>query len=119
MDSNATLLALNNADNKFRSNIIFEIKYIIHSLLAKGTIVDFCWVPSHCGLFRNERVDRIAKHGAFGNTFSHIGIPLSTRELFNILENRMKTDLNLSNSSYLKGPRHLVSLIYRLRVKGP
>ena len=59
--------------------------------------------------------DRTAKHGAFGNTFSHIDIPLSTREMFNILENRMKTDLNLSNSSYLKGIR-LVSLIYRLRV---
>ena len=36
--------------------------------------------------------------------------------LFNILENIMKTDLNMSNSSYLKGTRDLVSLIYRLRV---
>ena len=36
--------------------------------------------------------------------------------MFNILENRMKTDLNLSNYSDLKGPRPLDSLIYRLRV---
>ena len=108
MDSKATLLALNNADNKLRSDIIFEIKYMIHCLLAKGTtIVDLCWVPSHCGLFGD---DRRARHGAFGNTLSHIDIPLSTREMFNILETRMKTNIHLSNCSYLKGPRHLVSL---------
>ena len=110
------MFTLNNAVNKFRSDIVFEIKYMIHCLLAKGTIVDFRWVPSHCGLAGNERADRIAKDGAFRHTLSHIDISLSTREIFTILENRMKTDLNLSNSSYLKGPRHLVSLIYRFRV---
>ena len=31
------LLALSNTDNKFRSDIIFEIKYMIHCFLAKGT----------------------------------------------------------------------------------
>ena len=46
VDSNATLLALNNADNKFRSDIIFEIKYMIHCLLAKGAIADLYWVLS-------------------------------------------------------------------------
>ena len=101
MDSKATLLTLNNVDNKFRSDSLFEMKYMIHCLLAKGTIVYFCWVPSHCGLFGNAMADRTAKHGAFGNTLSHIDIPLSTREMFNILENKMKTDLNLSNTSYL------------------
>ena len=112
VDSKATLLALKNADNKFRSDIIVEIKYMIHCLLAKGTSVDLCWVPYHCWLFGNGR---IAKHGAFGNTLSHdIDMPPSMREMFNILETRMKTDFNLSNSSYLKDPRHLISLIYRL-----
>ena len=62
--------------------------------------------------------DIMAKHGAFGNTLSHIDTALSTREMFNILENRMKTDLNLSNSSDLKGPRHLVSLnLQTLKIK--
>ena len=56
--------------------------------------------------------DRKAKHGAFANTFSQIDILLSTREMFNVLENRTKTDHNLSNSSDLKGPRPLVSQIY-------
>ena len=48
VDPKATLLALASAlaDNKFRPDIIFEIKYMIHCLLAKGTSVDLCWVPS-------------------------------------------------------------------------
>ena len=57
-----TLLALNNAD-KFRSDIIFEIKYILHCSLAKGTIVDLCWAPSHCGLLGNSSKTRcLRKH---------------------------------------------------------
>ena len=35
VDSKATLLALNDDDNKFRSDIIFHIKYMIDCLLAK------------------------------------------------------------------------------------
>ena len=34
----------------------------------------------------------------------NIDIPLSTREMCNSLENRMKTDLIVSKTSYLKGP---------------
>ena len=33
--------------------MIFEIKYMVHCLLAKGTIVDFWGVPSRYGLFAN------------------------------------------------------------------
>ena len=51
VDSKATLLVLKNADNKFRSDINFEIKYLLHCLLVTGAIVNICWVPSHCGLF--------------------------------------------------------------------
>ena len=31
------------------------------SLSDKGTRVRFCWVPSHCGIDGNERVDQLAK----------------------------------------------------------
>ena len=31
------------------------------SLSEKGTCVRFCWVPSHCGIDENERVDQLAK----------------------------------------------------------
>ena len=31
------------------------------SLSNKGTYVRFCWVPSHCGIEENEKVDQLAK----------------------------------------------------------
>ena len=33
----------------------------IGSLSDKGTRARFCWVPSHCGIDGNERVDQLAK----------------------------------------------------------
>ena len=30
-------------------------------LSHKGTHVRFCWIPSHCGIEWNERVDQLAK----------------------------------------------------------
>ena len=56
--------ALKNEDNRERCDIIFEIKYLIHCLIMKGSCVDFCWVPSHCGILHNELADRAAKKGA-------------------------------------------------------
>ena len=99
------MLSLSNDDNKFRSDIIFEIKYVIRRFLAKGrpTIVDLLGTPLIVDFL--AMADRIAQHGTFGNTHSHIDIPLPTREMFNGLENRSKTHLNLSNSSTHKSPR--------------
>ena len=40
------------------------ICYIMNLLLLlndKGTRVRFCWIPSHCGIEGNERVDQLAK----------------------------------------------------------
>ena len=34
---------------------------LLWSLRDKGTWVRFCWVPSHCGVDGNERVDQLAK----------------------------------------------------------
>ena len=69
-----------------------------------------------CGLFGNEWAERIAEHGALENTPSHIDIPLSTREMCKILENRVKTDRNVTNSSILKAPDTLSALIFSLIV---
>ena len=49
------------------SYIVTENPFICHimnllwSLGDKGTRVRFCWVPSHCGIDGNERVDQLAK----------------------------------------------------------
>ena len=34
---------------------------LLWSLSDKGTHVRFCWIPSHCGIGWNERVDQLAK----------------------------------------------------------
>ena len=40
---------------------IFHIISLLWSLSDKGIGVPFCWVPSHCGIDGNERVDQLAK----------------------------------------------------------
>ena len=40
---------------------ICYIMNLLWSLSDKGTRVRFCWVPSHCGIDGNERVDQLAK----------------------------------------------------------
>ena len=37
---------------------------MINCIMNRGIGIDFCWVPSHCGLYWNETADRLAKQGA-------------------------------------------------------
>ena len=34
---------------------------LLRLLSVKGTRVHFCWIPSHCGIDGNERVDQLAR----------------------------------------------------------
>ena len=43
------------------------MKYLIHCIMYKGIGIEFCWVPSHCGLYWNEISDKLAKQGAVKN----------------------------------------------------
>ena len=45
---------------------IWYIMGLLWLLSDKGTRVRFCWIPSHCGIGGNERVDWLAKE-----TFDH------------------------------------------------
>ena len=40
---------------------ICQIMNLLWLLSDKGTHVRFCWIPSHCGIEGNERVDQLAK----------------------------------------------------------
>ena len=40
---------------------ICQIMTLLWLLGDKGTHVRFCWIPSHCGIEGNERVDQLAK----------------------------------------------------------
>ena len=46
---------------RHREPFICHIMNLLWSLSDKGTSVRFCWVPSHCGIDGNERVDQLAK----------------------------------------------------------
>ena len=41
-----------------------EVKYLKHCIISRGIGTEFCWVPSHRGLYWNEVSDRLAKQGA-------------------------------------------------------
>ena len=56
--------------------------------MYKGIGIDFCWVPSHCGLFWNEISDRLAKQGAMKNMseISSNNLQLSSYEFNSLLK---------------------------------
>ena len=58
-DSMSCFQAIDGEDTK--NPFICHIMNLLWSLSDKGTHVRFCWVPSHCGIDGNERVDQLAK----------------------------------------------------------
>ena len=58
-DSMSCLQAIEGED--IENPFICHIMNLLWSLSDKGTRVRFCWVPSHCGIDGNERVDQLAK----------------------------------------------------------
>ena len=121
VDSRAMLYSLNSTDSKEKSDIIYEIKHLVHCLNITGTGVTFCWIPSHCGLTFNEwRADRPAKRAAINNMQSAIlDVPLSSKEMCNIIENDMCKRLGFSRSIshypvFNNVTRSVSSLVYRL-----
>ena len=64
VDSESVLYALQNWDYKIRRDIFHEAKYLKHCIMSRGIGIEFCWIPSHCGLCWNEISDELAKQGA-------------------------------------------------------
>ena len=92
------------------------------------TILDFCWILSHCGIFRNELVDRAAKIGTqnLGQSIQ-VMTPLSLHEGYSLLENacwnRFKKHqygpFQFTNHNCHKKfdcSRQNTSIIYRLKI---
>ena len=116
-DSQAVLQALNSINNSERSEIIYEIKTLIHSLIVNGTQIDFCWIPSHCGFRFNERADTLAKLGAMKAVNSvHLNIGHSKNELNNIIKKYIYGKISFTNHSInaFSCSRTVSSLVYRL-----
>ena len=67
-------------------SLVVEICHLIDQLISKGTDVTFCWVPSHCGLYHNDRADIAAKHGSKNQIgVTEVTIPLSIHECYSLV----------------------------------
>ena len=58
-DSMSCLQAIEGEDTE--NPFICHIMNLLWLLNDKGTHIRFCWIPSHCGIDGNERVDQLAK----------------------------------------------------------
>uniref|UniRef100_L7LY27 Putative tick transposon n=1 Tax=Rhipicephalus pulchellus TaxID=72859 RepID=L7LY27_RHIPC len=55
--------------------LVFEVRYLLHTSIEKGHHVKFQWLPSHCGVIGNEHADNAARSALQGDTLETI--PLS------------------------------------------
>lgn len=66
-DSRSVLSAICTYDTWARQHIlIYAIKDILYSMERNGRTIHLIWIPSHRGIFGNERADQLAKQAAQG-----------------------------------------------------
>ena len=126
VDSLSVLNALKSSNNTTRPEIILEIQHLIHFLFLKGTVVHFCWVPSHCGIYGNECCDRAAKRGAKEfNSCTKLNVPLSIEENYTLLKDtawkKYKNEIGLPKTKpfgriSMNCSRSASSIIFRLKL---
>ena len=64
VDSKSILTAIKSSTSKERSEIIHDIKYVLHILISRGIDITMCWIPSHCGPLYNEIADQLSRNGS-------------------------------------------------------
>jgi ribonuclease HI len=118
VDSKAALYALKSWDFNVRKDMIYEIKFLIHSIISKGTGITFCWVPSHCGFYWNEISDELAKKGALNidTQFVISDVTPSHHEIITNIQRLFYKEYDLVKNSIISAPRHLGSLVYKFRL---
>ena len=115
VDSKSVLCSLRSWDANVRKDLIFDIKFMIHSVMAKGTFVEFCWIPSHCGIYGNEIADKLAKEGALRKN-PDSRLKLDKHEINSLLENYMNNEKLPAKTKVLLCQRSLSSIIYKMRL---
>ena len=118
VDSKSVLTAMKNWQGKLRNDLIYEIKFLIHCIRLKGIVLDFCWVPSHCGLYWNEAVDSLAKQGASerhnGSTLPNL--KLSANEIISVISNFVYFNFQKTRFKSLSSSRSIDSIVYKLHL---
>ena len=63
--------------------------------MSRGIGIEFCWIPSHCGLYWNEISDKLAQQGAMKNMseISYNNLLLLLRDITSILEKTVYKEL--------------------------
>ena len=86
--------------------------------MYKGIGTEFCWVPSHCGLYWNKISDKLAKQGAMKNMseISSNNLLLSSREINSLLKKTICKQIKQDKSAIPSCSRYLARVIYRLRL---
>ena len=136
VDSMSVLQSLDSFNINTRPDIIYEIYYLLYCLSSRGTLVDFCWIPSHCGIKGNEMADRAARRGAKrSERFIDLEISKSAYYYYTILERTAWTIFNTNidgrpiqkkkfsltfakerlSNSHLHYFRLVTSLVFRIR----
>ena len=86
--------------------------------MYKGIGIEFCWVPSHCGLYWNEISNKLAKQGAMKNIseISSSNLLLSSHEINSLLKKFVYKQIQKSKSAIPSCSRYLARVIYKLRL---
>ena len=116
-----------------RTELIYEILFLIHQIHLKNTHVTVAWIPSHCGIHGNEVVDHAAKKAGESQDAPITNLGLSLNEGINLLKqaiheiwhNELTCYCNdhvwdprpVKKGLFLQVPYHLSSLIFRLRTE--
>ena len=118
VDSKSVLCALKSWNCKMRGDIFYEVKYLIHCIMYKGIGIEFCWVPSHCGLYWNETSDKLAKQGTMKNMseVSSNNLLLSSHEINSLLKKTVYKQVEKSKFAIPSCSRYLARVIYKLRL---
>lgn len=106
-DSRSILMALKEyTPNKSRntSHIILDIKLILYECLENSIEITLVWIPAHCGITHNEKVDTLAKKACTEGTNIIYLLPYSdfTQTITNKLKdktNQLLTDQGISKGS--------------------
>ena len=88
MPYNLCLSAIQAISKPFpQHKIVCDIRHTINNIRHQGNIVNFEWIPGHCGIHGNEIADQIAKSATHKNNIDHC-IPLLDSEIKHILKLR-------------------------------
>ena len=94
------------------------MNYLIHCIMSSGIWIEFCWVPSNCGIYWNEISDTLAKKYSTKNVseISYNNLQISYHAIAPTLEKTVYQELQRSQSAIPSCLRYLARVIYKLRL---